>query len=113
MSDEVAVEALEKAKSAHERITELDDKKLSKHEFNGYKHVVTGIMKQGQKNEDAQKENTVAINGLSDAFHEFKEHLFMLVTKEIIPAIVKTILAVGIGFLAVIGFFGSKILGWW
>jgi len=37
----------------------------------------------------------------------------MLVTKEIIPAIVKTILAVGIGFLAVIGFFGSKILGWW
>jgi len=117
MSDEIITKAHELAKSAHKRIDELDEKKLSKHEFNGHKHVVehmvTGINAQAEKNELAQKENTVAINNLADTFHQFKDHLFELFTREIIPAIVKTLLWVGAVLIAIVSFFASKILGWW
>lgn len=105
---ERVAKAEEKLDSAHKRIGELDEKKLSKHEFNGFVQVMEGlkIMFSGQfdKIETSTNNNTSAIMSLQTTFENMKQFL---------PALISTIKFFGTISIILLTFIGSKLMGWW
>ncbi len=101
-------ERIARLEVGHAEVKEELSKKLSKHEFNGFKQVMDGLkeMFSGQfdKLEKSTNENTAAISSLQTTFENVKEFL---------PALISTIKFFGILIITLLTFIGSKLMGWW
>lgn len=101
-------ERIAKLESGHADLKEEVGKKLSKHEFNGFKQVMDSLKEmfssQFDKVEKSTNENTAAISSLQTTFENVKEFL---------PALISTIKFFGILIIALLSFIGSKLMGWW
>jgi len=94
---------------------DLIEKKLSKHEFNGFKQVMDSLKEMfnkqfakveaaASKQETSTKENTVALMAVQTTFNDVK--LFL-------PILIKVIVAFGSVIIGISVFVGSKVIGWW
>lgn len=100
--------AEEKVSIAHKRLDDLEQKKLSKHEFNGHVHVLdnikTMVVTQFAQHEKSIHENTLAITSLQTTFENAKGFL---------PTLISTIKWFGGIIILLLIFIGSNLMGLW
>jgi len=100
--------AEESVKAAHKRIDIVEEKKLSKHEFNGFKQVMEGLKDmfshQFEKMEKSTNENTHAITSLQTTLQNAQSFL---------PILIRVIKFLGGAILALMLFIATKLMGIW
>lgn len=105
-------ERIAKLERGHEALSKeidtLDEKKLSKHEFNGFKQVIDGLKdmftKEFARVAQSTDMNTAAIVSIETTIKNSKDFL---------PALISTIKFFGTIIVMLVTFIGSKLLGWW
>ena len=100
--------AEEKLQSAHKRLDDVEEKKLSKHEFNGFVQVMdnfkTIFLEQFKNHDKSISENTIAITQLKTTFEDASKFL---------PILTKIIFYAGIIIITLLSFIATKLFHLW
>jgi len=98
----------ESLKTAHKRIDYVEEKKLSKHEFNGFAQVMEAVKSAFSESigklSKTTESNVVAINSLQTTFENIEKFL---------PMLIKVIVGLGGTIVLLLLFIGARILGLW